>query len=150
MANPDRTLPPGMEPWPESIINATISLAALDNEIKRAGADLIVATDTQDLALMLGAAHGLAAITEQSLPNAERLITYPVTQSVGEAYVPILSAITLASTALADALTRGDGPAVVSTSQDLAAALQAYGLARASLIDLADLALVMRRGMLVK
>jgi hypothetical protein len=149
-ANPDRTLPPDMAIWSPTLINATLALGALDNEIKKAGGDLVVASQEGDLELLLGASRGLAELARQSVPNAERLTTYPDTEAVGTSYIPVLQAIDAAATALGDGLVAGDGEAVELASLDLAAAIRQYDAVRPALVDLVDLALIMRRGLLVK
>jgi hypothetical protein len=149
---PERTgaPPPEVVLWPVSVIDATISLAALDNEVKRAGADLIVGSQRQDVELMLGAAFGLARIARESIPNAERLTTYPVTADVGRRYVPVLARIDSAATLLGQALLDADPDGVEAASGYVAAAMAAYGEVRPDLVELADIALTMRRGLLVK
>jgi hypothetical protein len=149
-ANPDRTLPPDMAMWPTSVINATLALGALDNEIKRAGADLVVASQEGDLELLLGASRGLADLARQSVPNAERLTTYPDTEAVGTSYIPVLHAIDSAASGLGDGLLAGDSEAVERASIELAAAIRQYETVRPALVDAVDLALIMRRGLLVK
>lgn len=136
--------------WPTDVIAATIALAALHNEILKAGADLTLAAKQQDPRMMLGAAQGLAQVTDQSIPNAQILTKWPDTRSVGEAYVPMLAGIRDASNALATALQTGDAPGVGTASQRMGEALQVYHLIYPRLVDLVDIAVVMRRGLLVK
>lgn len=147
---PNRTLPPGTIIWPTSVIDATIALAVLHNEILKAGGDLTVAVQNKDMPLLLGASQGLATLMDESIPNAQKLTTWKDTKSVGEAYVPVLTAIRDAATALSTALLGADGPGVGTASQQLAAALVGYQAVEPGLVDLADTALIMRRGLLLK
>jgi hypothetical protein len=132
------------------VISATIALAALDNEIKLAGADLIVAAQQQDMRLFLGASEGLATLARESIPNAQRLLVWDDTRAVGQAYLPVLCAMENAATALAEGLRAGDGEAVTASSGLLAAVIEEYRAIRADLVRLAEIALIMKRGQLVR
>jgi hypothetical protein len=147
---PGRTLPPGTVLWPESVIGSTISLAVLDNEIKRAGADLIVAAEQRDMQLFLSASEGLQRLAGRAIPNANRLLTWEDTRATGAAYLPVLCALERAAGELATALRAGDGDGVTAASGLLATAIQEYRDVRADLVDLAEVALIMRRGLLVQ
>jgi len=147
---PDRTLPPGMDNWPPSVVNATIALAAVDNEIKKASADWAQGAQSQDMELLLAAAQGMAYLAGESIANAERLAAFPETQAVGAQLVEVLAAIEAAGGSLADAMLAGDGAAVQAAIPALQVAMEGYGAARPALIERAELALVMRRGLLVK
>ena len=147
---PDRTLPPGMDDWPPSVVNATIALAAVDNEIKEASGDWAQGAQAQDMELLLSAAQGMAYLAGESIANAERLAAFPETQAVGAQLVDAYRAIQAAGSAVADAMLAGDGTAVQAAIVELQGAMEAYGTARPALIERAELALVMRRGLLVK
>src|SRR5207253_566492 len=73
----DRTLPPGMKFWPTSVIDATIALAAVDNELKKAAGDWTAGAQSKDMELLLAAAQGMAYLAGQSMPNAQRLADFP-------------------------------------------------------------------------
>lgn len=148
--NPDRTIPPGMPTWPPSVVNATIALAAVDNEFRKATLDFGAGAQSQDMELLLAAAQGMGFLADQSLPNAERLTTFSETEAVGVELVAAFTQVRAAATATVEALTSGDGAATEAALTELAGAMQAYGEVRPGLIDRAELALVMRRGMLVK
>ena len=148
--NPDRTIPPGMPTWPPSVVNATIALAAVDNEFRKATLDFGAGAQSQDMELLLAAAEGMGFLADQSLPNAERLVNFSETEAVGMELVAAFTRVRAAATATVEALTSGDGAAAGAAMTELAGAMQAYGVARPGLIDRAELALVMRRGMLVK
>jgi hypothetical protein len=132
------------------VIDATIALAALDNEVKRAGADLIVAVQQQDMRMFLGASDGLRDLARESIPNAQRLLIWPDTQAAGEAYLPVLCGMEAAASDLSAALRAGNGQGVTDASGLLATAVNDYRGIRSNLVDLADIALVMKRGLLVK
>jgi hypothetical protein len=132
------------------VISATIALAALDTEIKLAGADLIVAAQNQDMRLFLGASEGLARLARESIPNAQRLLVWDDTRATGEAYLPVLCAMEDAASALAEGLRAGDGAAVTESSGLLAAVIEQYRGIRSDLVELAEIALVMKRGQLVR
>jgi hypothetical protein len=146
--DPGRTLDPATVRWPADIIDAAISLAVLDNSIKEAGADLTTAAQQEDLSLMLGAAAGLASVIEAAQPFARLLVGYDATKAVGEAYVPVLAELDGAASALAAGLRAGDGAQVQTASARLGTALQAYRGVRAGMVEIADQAILMRRGAL--
>ncbi len=146
---PGPTLGPDATIWPLDIIDGTIALAALDTEIKKAGADLITAANTQDLQLMLGAAQGLSDLAYQSLPNAQRLTTWPSTKAAGTSYLGVLGKIKSAADQLAAAIQNGDAPGITTGAQAVGAAIEAYRGVRGQIVELANMALSMRH-MLVK
>jgi hypothetical protein len=136
---------PNLTIWPSDVVNATIALGALDNEMKKAGNDLNTAIDTSDTRLLLGAAEGLAALAEQSIPNAQKLAGYAETKNTGAAYVQVLASIVKAGKALAAALRAGDSPGVATAAQDLGKALGDYAAARTPMVDLVDRAVLMQK-----
>jgi hypothetical protein len=148
--DPTRTLPPGVKTWPASVIDAAISLAVLDNEIKKAGADLIVGTDNEDLRTILGAADGLAQLAVDTIPDAEKLTTWDDTRAVGESYLPVLADVRDAAEAIGTSLRAGDTDAFVAALPDLTAAMDAYETIRGPMLDVAEMALTMRRGLLLR
>ena len=135
--------------WPTDIIDATIALGALDNQVKLAGADLAAGVSEQDLGRVLGATDGLADLMTQALPDAQKLTTWADTKEAGTAYGPVLAAIGTAATQVSAALREGDTETFVAGMQDLSTALQQYEMVRAPMVDLVDQALLMRH-MLVK
>ncbi|MEA2622729.1 MAG: hypothetical protein QOH61_1639 [Chloroflexota bacterium] len=145
-ASPTRgAVDPNVTIWPADVISATIALAALDNEIKKAGTDLNKAVETSDPALMLTAADGLAQLAGPSIANAQKLTTYPETKAAGTAYVPVLADINTSSLALAKALRAGDGGGVTTASQQLGDALGRYATIRTLIVDLANKAIEMQK-----
>jgi hypothetical protein len=145
VAGPGATLGPGATIWPLDIIDGTIALAAMDNEIKKAGADLITAADKQDLVMMLGAAQGLSDLASQGLPNAQRLSTWSSTQTAGKAYLDVLTKIKGASDQLATAIQNQDAAGIGSGAQAVGAAIAQYRGVRGQIVELANMALPMRR-----
>jgi len=148
--NPDRTLPPGMRTWPTSVIDATIALAAADNEFRKAQADLSQAAQTNDSVLMLSALDGTADLAAQALPNAQKLTTWVDTQTVGQQLVVSYTAFQQSALAAATALRGNDNAAFASAIGELKTAIEDYGAARSGLVNLTDLALIMRKGLLLK
>ena len=148
--NPDRTVPPGMQQWPESVVNATVALAATDNELRKAAADFAVGAREQDVELLVTAAQGMAFLARESIANAERLGTWVDTQAVSALLIPVYQELDLQGSAFADAALAGDAAGVESAAIGLGTAMESYGAVRDQLLDRAELALVMRRGLLVR
>lgn len=148
-AGPGATLGPDATIWPLDIIDGTIALAAMDNEIKKAGTDLVTAADQEDLTKMLGAARGLSDLASQGMPNAQRLSTWSSTQAAGKAYVEVLTNIKAAADQLAAAIQNGDAAGIGSGAQALGATIEQYRSVRGQIVELANMALSMRH-MLVK
>jgi hypothetical protein len=138
------SLPPGTVTWPLDVIDATIALAALDNEVKKAGTDLVTAADKEDLALMRNAATGLRDLASQSLPNARRLTRWRDTATAGTAYVDVLGKIQHASDQLVTAINKGDAAGIATSAQDVGAAIEQYRSVRSQIVDLANKAIQMR------
>jgi len=149
LSSPARSLPPGVTQWPTDIIDATIALGVLDNQIKLAGSDLAAGVSERDMAQILGASDGLATLLTQALPDAQKLTTWADTKEAGTAYTAVLTAMATAATQAASALREGDTETFVAGMQDLGAALQQYEIVRVPMVDLVDQALLMRH-MLVK
>jgi hypothetical protein len=145
--SPELSLTP-IAPWPTDIIDATIALGVLDNQVKLAGSDLATGVAERDLAQVLGASDGLAALVTQALPDALKLTTWPDTNGVGTAYLTVLTAIGTAATQTSAALREGDTEAFVTGMQDLGGALQQYQSVRVAMVDLVDKALQMRHMLL--
>lgn len=139
---------PNTQIWPTDVISATIALAAMDNEVKKAGDDLTKAADTADLVLLLGAAEGLAKLAGDSIPNARILIGWADTKAVGDAYLPALTAIQVSAQGLATAVRGNDPAGVTSNSQSLGQAIGLYAKARPLIVDVADKALEMQKHLL--
>jgi hypothetical protein len=149
VVGPGLTLGPDATIWPLDIIDGTIALAAMDNEIKKAGQDLITAADTQDLVMMLGAAQGLSDLATQGLASAQRLSTWQSTQAVGKSYLDVLTSIKTAADRLATAIQQQDAAGIGSSAQALGLAIETYRGVRGQIVELANFALTMRH-MLVK
>jgi hypothetical protein len=139
---------PNTKIWPTDVINATIALAALDNEIKKASTDLNKAADTSDTALLLGAAEGIVALVTPLQPDAAKMAGFEETKAAGEAYVKALGAIRTSGEALVKSLRAGDGPGVTTNAQALAQAMALYGEARPLIVDLANKAIEMQKHLL--
>ena len=149
-SSPDFSLPPGVAVWPTDIIDATIALGALDNQIKLAGADLAAGVSEKDVDRILGATDGLADLMTQALPNAQKLTTWADTKEAGTAYVPVLTAIGTSATAgQRGASGRRHRDVRGRRCEQLSAAMEQYGTVRGPMVDLVDQALLMRH-MLVK
>ena len=148
--SPDRTLPPGQVLWPTSVIDATIALAAADNEFKKAAGDWTTGAEAKDMDLLLAAAQGMSYLADRSMANAQRLADFPELATVGKDLVDVFSVLRVAGQQVNDTAVAGDTPGFEAAVADLAAAMAAYGTAREPMIDAAELALVMRRGLLVK
>ena len=146
--DPGSTLPPGTLRWPGDVIDAALALAVLDNGIKQAGADLAKAAQDRDMQLFLGASTGLATIVEEALPSARTLAGYDATKQVGESYLPVLSQLDAAASGMAAGLRAGDAAQVEAASGQLSSALEVYRGVRAGMVDIADRAILMRRGAL--
>jgi hypothetical protein len=141
----DVSLPPGTVVWPLDVIDATIALAALDNEIKKAGTDLQTAAAKEDLKLLLSASTGLRNLAAQSLPNARTLTKWPDTTAAGNAYVDVLGKIESSAGQLATAITKGDAPGIATGAQAVAGSIEQYRGVRGQIVDLANKAIEMRR-----
>jgi hypothetical protein len=142
---PGASLSPGAVTWPLDIIDGTIALAALDNEVKKAGTDLITAANQKDLQLMLAAAGGLSDLASQGLPSAQRLTTWPATQAAGTAYVDVLGKVKTAADQLAAAIRKGDAAGITSGAQALGTSIEQYRGVRGQIVELVNQALTMRR-----
>lgn len=147
-SGPGRTLLPGEAAWPPEIIDAGIAVGAMDQGVQQAGTDLQNAAQAQDLQALLGAADGLADLVRQAQPSADRLAGFDKTAAFGTALVPVLAQLRSAATDVGTALRAGDAAAAQTATTALSTALRAYGALRVQLVDVADTALQMRRGLL--
>jgi hypothetical protein len=148
--SPDRTLPPGQEQWPTSVVSATIALAAADKEFQEAVVDWQTAGASQDMDLLLAAAQGMAFLADQSTVNAQRLVDFPELTTVGQDLIAAFTSVRAAGQAVSDTALAGDAAGFEAAVKDLGAGMAAYAEARGPMIEAAELALIMRRGMLVK
>jgi hypothetical protein len=69
---------------------------------------------------------------------------------VGQDLVDVFTVISASGKKVADTASAGDTAGFESAIKDLSAGMAAYATARKPMIDAAELALVMRRGLLVK
>ena len=132
---------PAVSTWPRGVAQAVLNLAAADNEIAKAGVDLLAAAEEEDLVLMRGAAAGLVGVVEPNIANAELLETFELTRPAGERAREAMVGLRDAAAMIRDAIDAGDSAGIEEGSQRLAAALQVYGQARVLLSGLAEEAL---------
>jgi hypothetical protein len=144
-ASGERTLQPGATPWPGDVVEAVTLLAKADLSIQEAGADLGAAAAYEDLKAMWGAADGLASLVERLQTQPPRLAGYPETAAAAAAYAAAFPDMLAGATTLRDAIKAGDAAGVTSGSQQLAAGLEKYAVARRLIGPLADQAIPMQR-----
>jgi len=131
--------------WPTTTIEATIALGAADGEIWKAGVDLRLAADTEDVEAMWGAADGLVTLLDGILPNVPRLQAYDHLAPLGDQLERAYGALRAGAALVRDSITGGDPAGVVSGFEQLAVAMQLYGDARQGLSDAAGQAIFMKR-----
>lgn len=148
-ASAGATESPGPKPtsWPFGISSAVVALGAMDNELPKAGADLIAAAEAEDFAKMRGAADGLVNLVDGNLPNAKRLQTYEFTGKLGADLEAALLAIRDGAARVRDGITAGDAEAIVAGSRGLSEGLAAYGELRFPLSELIPEAMRQRRAL---
>jgi hypothetical protein len=138
---------PGPKPtrWPGTAVLAVIKLGGADGEIAKAGQDFITAAETNDVALLWGAADGLIPVVEDLVPSVDPLEGFDLTAELAEhlrtAYPLMLEGATL----LRDSIPAGDAAGVEEGSRKLAEGLTAYAPARAILAELVPEALLQQR-----
>jgi hypothetical protein len=123
------------------VAQAVLNLAAADNEIRKAGVDLVAAAEDQDLALMRGAAAGLVGVVEPNIANAELLQTFELTRPAGDRAREAMVGLREAALMIQTAIDAGDAAAIEEGSRRLAAAVQVYAEARVLVSQLAEEAL---------
>ena len=121
--------------WPGSAIAAVVALGAADNEIWKAGTDLGLSAETEDLQLMWGAADGLARMIEGLTPNVDRLQSFDYTAPLAEKYRAAFPVILQGATMIRDAIGAGDAQAIAEGSLHLADGLRRYAEVRALLAE---------------
>jgi len=131
--------------WPTSTIEGTIALGAADAEIWKAGVDLRKAAETEDLALMLGAADGLATLLEGITPNVPRLQAYPATKDLGDGLETSYAGLLGGAVQIRDSLTGGDSNGLIAGFTKLTAAIELYADQRQALSEAATQAIFMKR-----
>lgn len=148
-ASAGATESPGPKPtsWPFGIPSAVIALGAMDNELPKAGADLIAAAEAEDFGKMRGAADGLVNLIDGNLPNAKTLQTYEFTRKLGADLEAALLAIRDGAARVRDGITAGDAEAIVDGSRGIASGLEAYGELRFPLSELIPEAMRQRRAL---
>ncbi len=119
--------------WPGTTVQAVVALGAADGELWKAGTDLGLAAEPEDLVLMRGAADGLVTFITELTPNIERLAAYPYTEPLAERYRAAFPIILDGATTLRDAIDAGDAAGIAAGSERLAEGLRAYGEVRALL-----------------
>jgi hypothetical protein len=132
------------------VVSATIALAAADKEFQEAVVDWQTGGTTQDMDLLLAAAQGMSYLADRSLANAQRLVDFPELTTVGADLVAAFTTVNAAGQAVSDTALAGDAAGFEAAVTELGAGMAAYAEARGPMIEAAELALVMRRGMLVK
>ncbi|HYO42076.1 MAG TPA: hypothetical protein VES19_02655 [Candidatus Limnocylindrales bacterium] len=138
-------LEPGATPWPGNIVEAVMILALADVQIQAAGGDLGAAAAYEDLEAMRGAADGLATLVKKLQEQVPRIADYPESAAAAKAYEAAFPAMLAGATALRDAIDAKDAPGIATGSQQLAAGLEQYRLARREIGPLADRAMLMQR-----
>lgn len=131
--------------WPGTAVLAVIKLAGADGEIAKAGQDFQTAANSDDVALMWGAADGLIPVVQDLIPSIDPLEGFDKTAELAgylrKAYPLLIEGATL----LRDSITAGDVAGVEEGSRKLADGLIAYAPARAILSDLVIEALLQQR-----
>ncbi|OGO59052.1 MAG: hypothetical protein A2V85_01465 [Chloroflexi bacterium RBG_16_72_14] len=122
-----------------------VALGVADSEIQKAGNDLGLAAEQQDLERLWGAADGLAKLIEMIEPNIDRIADYPATIELAASYRKAFPDMLAGSKLLRDSITGGDPDGVTAGSVQLARGLEAYRATRALLGPLAEQALLMKR-----
>jgi hypothetical protein len=121
-------------PWIGSAVFGIEALALADNQIGQATTDLGRAVANEDLAQMRGAADGLAGV-DVLLPNMAKLRQEPAMRSFADRYEAAIKAISTSARALRDAIDKGDGKAITSSTQALLAGLDQYSALKGELGD---------------
>ncbi len=138
---------PAPTSWPFGVPSAVIALGAMDNELPKAGADLIAAADAEDFPKMRGAADGLVHLIDGNLPNTRTLQTYEFTRKLGADLDAALRAIRDGAAKVRDGIDAGDARAIVDGSRRIAAGLEAYGELRFPLSELIPEAMRQRKAL---
>ncbi len=133
--------------WPFGVPSAVIALGAMDNELPKAGADLMAAAETEDFGKMRGAADGLVHLIDGNLPNTKTLQTYEFTRQLGTDLEAALLAIRDGAAEVRDGIDAGDAEAIVAGSRWIAAGLEAYGELRFPLSELIPEAMRQKRAL---
>ena len=139
-----------MSNWPTSVIDATISLAAADNEFKKAAGDWTAGAEAKDMTLCWLRPRGCPTSRTSPWSTRSAWRTSPSSRTVGADLVDVFTVLKAAGQQVNDTAIAGDTPGFEAAVKDLSAGMAAYGTAREPMIDAAELALVMRRGLLVK
>jgi len=138
-------LEPGATPWPGTVVEAVMILALADTEIQAAGGDLGAAAAYEDLEAMWGAADGLVTLVTKLQAQVPRISDYPESAAAAKAYAAAFPDMLAGATALRDAITAKDAAGIAAGSQQLAAGLEKYRLARREIGPLAERAMLMQR-----
>jgi hypothetical protein len=119
----------------------------MDNELPKAGADLIAAADAEDFAKMRGAADGLVHLIDGNLPNTRTLQTYEFTTKLGTDLEAALLAVRAGAAGIRDGIDAADAEAIVAGSRRLSEGLAAYGDLRFPLSELIPEAMRQRKAL---
>lgn len=138
-------LEPGATPWPGTVVEAVMILALADVEIQAAGADLGAAAAYEDLKAMWGAADGLATLVGKLQVQVPRIADYPESAAAAKAYAAAFPDMLAGATTLRDAISASDAAGIGAGSQQLAAGLEKYAVARREIGPLAERAMLMQR-----
>jgi hypothetical protein len=133
--------------WPSGVPAAVLALAATDNEIRKASVDLVAAAEAEDPEAMLGAAQGLARLTDANIANADLLDSFEVTRPAGAKTREAMIGLRDAAFMIRDSIRAGDAAGVEEGSRRLAAAVGTYGEARVLLAALVEEALRQTRAL---
>jgi len=142
---PEATPGPKATPWPSSVIEAVLALAAADAELWKAGADIARAADAKDVKAMWGAADGTVKLIDGLMLNVAALEAYPHTQPFGAAYRASFPVMLEGATQLRDSITAGDAKGVVTGSQRLAQGISLYANVRSMLDSYVKEAMTMKK-----
>jgi hypothetical protein len=77
-------------------------------------------------------------------------VDFPELTTVGQDLIAAFTSVKAAGQAVSDTALAGDAAGFEAAVKDLGAGMAAYAEARGPMIEAAELALIMRRGMLVK
>lgn len=144
---PSESAGPAPTSWPFGVPSAVIALGAMDNELPKAGADLIAAAEAEDFAKMRGAADGLVHLIDGNLPNTRTLQTYEFTGDLGADLEAALLAIRSGAAGIRDGIDAADAEAIVAGSRGLSEGLAAYGELRFPLSELIPEAMRQKRAL---
>ena len=138
---------PQATPWPANVVESVLALAAADNELWKAGADIARAADAKDVEAMWGAADGTVKLITAMMPNVEALEAYPHTAELGAKYRAAFEPMLAGATQLRDSITAGDAAGVVAGSKQIGQGITLYADVRAILQDYVDEALTMKKNL---